>query len=334
VGHRMDARLIPVRIAGTGSAVPPRTVATSEVVARAFPDSDAAARRQTEEKTGIATRHWVEPGATAAALGAEALGRALAAAELPATELRRIIFVSSTGGDHLVPATAHDVAGLLGLDESCDAFDMNNSCVGFLSALDVGARSVATGLGPVAVVATEIFSRQLSPEGPRAYVVLGDAAAAAVLVPAAEGGILSSHLRSSARLRGKMSMSLPGTAGSRPFHDFDARNRELTESALHCFRRSTGAVLATAGLGMGEIDWVVFHQPNGNLLRALLEALEVPPEKTVSVVEEIGSVGSASVPSALDRLLRTRPVRPGQHILLASVGAGTAYGALLYQVAR
>ena len=328
----MDSRLIPVRIAGTGSAVPARTVTTREVVARAFPDGDPASLRQTEEKTGIATRHWVEPGATAAGLGAEALRGALAAARLEPGDLRRIIFVSSTGGDHLVPATAHDVAALLGLSESCDAFDMNNSCVGFLSALDVGARSVATGLGPVAVVAVEIFSRQLSPEGARAYVVLGDAAAAAVLTPAPDGGLLASHLRTSERLRGKMSMSLPGTAGARPFHDFDARNRELTESALHCFRASTGAVLAAAGLGLAEVDWVVFHQPNGNLLRALLQALEVPAEKTVSVVEEIGSVGSASVPSALDRLLRTRPVRSGQRILMASVGAGTAYGALLYQV--
>jgi 3-oxoacyl-[acyl-carrier-protein] synthase III len=323
-----------VRIAGTGHAVRGPAIATGELVRRAFPASDAAARRQTEEKIGITTRHWVDDETTAAALGAEALEQALAAAQLEARDLRRIIFVSSTGGDHLVPATAHDVAGLLGLDDTCDAFDLSNSCVGYLSAFDVAARSVATGVGPVAIVAVEIFSRLLSPEGPRAYVVLGDAAAATVLTPAEVGGVLSSHLRSSARLRGKMTMALPGTRGARAFHDFDARNRELTDSALQCFRASTGAVLEEAGVTMPDVDWVVFHQPNGPLLRAVLDDLGIPASKTVTVVEDVGSVGAASVPTALDRLLRTRDVQTGQRLLLASVGAGTAYGALLLEVER
>lgn len=328
----MIGAILPAAIAGTGSALPARIVFTKDLVEQAFPDSDPDQRRRVEERCGIETRRWIEPGTSAASLGVVALRQALDRAELDPRELRRIIFVSSTGGDHLVPATAQDLVASLGLSDTCDAFDMSNSCVGFLSALDVGARSVVTGLGPVAIVAVETFSRHLSPQGPRAYVVLGDASAAVVLRRAERGGILASYLRTSDRLRGKMSMALPGTPDSRAFHDFDARSRELSESAVACIKAATGMVLGTAGLSLSNIDWVVLHQPNGPLFQLLVDSLGVDPARTVNIVREIGSVGSVSVPWCLDRLLRSRPVAPGQRILLASVGAGTAYGAILYEV--
>jgi 3-oxoacyl-[acyl-carrier-protein] synthase III len=77
---------------------------------------------------------------------------------------------------------------------------------------------------------------------------------------------------------------------------------------------------------------VVLHQPNGQLLSVLIERLCIDPARTLNVVSEIGSVGAVSVPFGLDRLLRSRPVQPGERILMASVGAGTTYGAILYEV--
>jgi 3-oxoacyl-[acyl-carrier-protein] synthase-3 len=323
---------IPVVIAGTGGALPSRLVHTRDLIAQAFPDANEKERRTLQERTGIDTRRWIAPGDSAAALGTAALKKALDRAQVDPSELRRIIFVSSTGGDHMVPATAHDLAAALDLSDSCDAFDLSNSCVGFLSAFDVAARSVATGVGPVAVVAVETFSRQLSPEGARAFLVLGDAAAATIVRASDSGGILASCLATSDRLRGKMKMGHPGTPGAPGFHDFDARSHELAESAVACMGAAIDRVLSQSGLSMGEIDWVVLHQPNGSLFAQVVERLGIDPGRTLNVVRDTGSVGSASVPTNLDRLFRERTVRVGQRILMASVGAGTAYGAILYEV--
>ena len=327
----MMGQAMPVVIAGTGGALPERVIHTRDLISNAFPDADDQQRRVIEERTGIETRRWIDQGGSAASLGTTALRRALERARLDASELRRIIFVSSTGGDHLVPATAHDIAAAFDLSDTCDAFDMANSCVGFLSAFDVAARSVATGLGPVGVVAVETFSRRLSPEGARAYLVLGDAAAAAVLRPGETGGVLASCLATSERLRGKMRMGLPGTPGERPFHDFDARSHELADSAVACMGAAIDRVLAQSDLSIGEIDWMVLHQPNGSLYGQVVESLGIDPSRTMNVVRDTGSVGAASVPTVLDRLFRERPVRVGHRILMASVGAGTAYGAILYE---
>jgi 3-oxoacyl-[acyl-carrier-protein] synthase III len=82
---------------------------------------------------------------------------------------------------------------------------------------------------------------------------------------------------------------------------------------------------------MADVQWVVPHQPNGALLDAMIAAFGVPAERVVRVVDEVGSVGAAAIPLGLDRLLRTRDVRPGDHLLLVGVGGGLSGGAMLYR---
>src|SRR6185369_14580856 len=162
---------LPVRIAGTSSFAPGPTVTTAELVRRVSPPRDAAA---VEARSGVATRSFAPRDVTHAELAAAALTEALAVAALPATALERIIFVCSFGGDMAVPATANHVAARLGLAGSCDCFDVNNACMGFLTAFDLAARSIATGSGPVGIAAVELISRFTTPDDPRPFLVLAD----------------------------------------------------------------------------------------------------------------------------------------------------------------
>ncbi|ADO72476.1 3-oxoacyl-ACP synthase III family protein [Stigmatella aurantiaca] len=320
--------MIPVRILGTASAAPGRAVTTAELATALGRDPQTVASR-----TGIRTRHWSEPGTRMAEVGAEVLRRALDTAGLPADGLRRLIFVNSTGGDTLIPATANQVAAALGLSGSCDAFDLNNACMGFLSAFDVAARSIATGLGPVAIVTVEMLSRAVAADSPRSYLVLGDAAAAVVLGAArAAEGLLGSVLSNNGTLPPDTFMAHPLLTGQPERVEFFAGKEEIRRIAMEALSSATQAVLEQAQVALSEIEWVLPHQPNGSMFHSVIEALGLDPARTVPVVEEIGSVGAAAIPVSLDRLLRTRSVRPGDRILMAGVGAGVSRGALLYRV--
>jgi 3-oxoacyl-[acyl-carrier-protein] synthase III len=83
---------------------------------------------------------------------------------------------------------------------------------------------------------------------------------------------------------------------------------------------------------MQDIAWVLPHQPNGEIFGIICDRLRVPETRVVPVYPDAGSLGAASVPLSLDRLMRDRPVRPGDRILLAAVGSGTSSGAIVYQV--
>lgn len=319
--------MIPVRILGTASVLPERQVTTEELAVALGRNPSAI-----EQKTGIRSRHWALPGSTMAGLGAEALRRALAAAGLEARSLRRLLFVSSTGGDVLIPATANRIAAELGLAGTCDAFDLNNACMGFLSAFDVASRSVATGLAPVAIVVVELGSRIISAEEHRPYLVFGDAAVAAILGPARGGeGVLGAAFANDGTQPSDVWMAHPLVTGASERVRFEFSYQHIAEVALQALKTATRSVLEQARLSLSEVEWVLPHQPNGAMLRLIIEALGVEPARIVPVVEEVGSVGAASIPLSLDRLLRTRPVRPGERLLMVGVGAGISHGAVLYQ---
>jgi 3-oxoacyl-(acyl-carrier-protein) synthase III len=323
--------LIPVRILGTGTVLPGRPIPTTEVVARAMPGKDPAVILA---KTGIHTRHWAEPGVRITDLAAEALRRAAAAAGVAVEDLRRVILVNSSGGDYMAAATANAIIHALGIDDRCDGFDLLNACMGFVTAFDLAARAVATGLHPVGVVAAEMGSRYIRPEDPRPYVVFGDAAAAAILGPGRPGeGILGSFLRNDGSHGLTVYGDLPALSGEVPFVKFAIPSADMGRLVTDAIQRSARAVLEPCGVRIEDVDWVLPHQPNGSMLDTMVEVLGVDRDRIVPVVQEIGSVGSAAVPTSLDRLLRTRPVKPGDRILMIGVGSGVAYGAILYRVA-
>ncbi|NTX07596.1 ketoacyl-ACP synthase III [Myxococcus sp. CA051A] len=320
--------MIPVRILGTASLQPGPAVTTEELCARVGRDATEVLR-----KTGIRSRHFAPPGTKAADVAAEALHGALVAAGLEAKALRRIFCVSSMGGDVTTPATANRVAAALGLSGSCDAMDLSNACMGFLSAFDLAARSVATGLGPVGVVSVELLSRTTTPDDPRPYLVLGDAAAAAVLGAGRPGeGVLGVALGNDGSLPTDVVLENPHATGKPERMRFLTPSKEMTRVALDALLRAARTVLEEAQVALRDVEWVLTHQPNGRMLEVVLDAMGVEAARGVRVVDTVGSVGSASLPTSLDRLWRTRPVKAGDRVLMVGVGAGVAHGAVLYRV--
>jgi 3-oxoacyl-(acyl-carrier-protein) synthase III len=324
--------ILPARVAGTATIEPGLAVSTAEVARRVRPPRNPAA---IVRKTGIVSRRFTGPEDSPAELGRRALEKALLAAGLRATDLERIILVSSGGGDLVIPATANLIARDMGLAGTCDCFDLNNACMGFLTAVDIAARGIATGGGPVGIAVVEPASRGITPDDARPYLVFGDGVAAAVITPAtADEGILCSWLRNDAIAFGNVRLANSGITRKPEFIHFTASADTMGGEAIEALQRSTVEVLGRAGLTVDEVEWVLPHQPNGVLLDAIVRALGAREERVVRVVDEVGSVGAASIPISLDRLLRTRDVRPGDRVLMVGVGAGLSFGAMLYRMPR
>jgi 3-oxoacyl-(acyl-carrier-protein) synthase III len=321
---------LPVRIAGTATVPPGRVVSTAELAASLDPPRDAD---DLATKTGIRSRGFCPPDASPAALAASALGRALDAAGIPAADLARIIFVTSGVGDLACPANANLVAAHLELAGTCDCFDLNNACMGFLTALDVAARCIATGSGPIGITVAEVGSRVTGPDDLRPYVVFADAFAAAVVAPARNGGgILGARLWNDGIAFGNVRLNNAVITRKDERIHFTAPNRRMGEEAVEAVCRSAHGLLSDVGSTIDEVDWVLPHQPNGPLLDAMVAALGVPRARVVPVVHDVGSVGAASIPVSLARLAATHGLRAGERILMVGVGAGLSSGALLYEV--
>jgi 3-oxoacyl-[acyl-carrier-protein] synthase III len=322
---------LPARIRGTAHVAPGPAVTTAELAARMNPPRDAA---DLERRTGIASRHFAEPSPTCSSdLGAEVLRRALDDAGMHAEELERVIFVSSTGGDVVTPANATRVIARLGLVDTCDGFDVANGCVGFLSALDVAARCLATGMGPIAIVDVELLHRVIAPDDPRPYMIFGDAAVAVVLDRGRPGeGMLASYLRNDGVAGGDVHLQHPLATREIAGVYFTTSGARMGEDAVEYMSSAMRVVLDRAALRREQVEWILPHQPNGRMLEILVDGLGLDRSRLVSTVHDNGSVSAASLPISLHRLLKSGRVRAGEHVMLVGVGTGLAYGAVLWRV--
>ncbi len=312
------------RIAGTGGYLPAQIVTNADLAQRIDTDDEWVRAR-----TGIRQRHIAAPGEQTSDLALIAAQRALAAAKL-APDAVDMIIVATTTPDMVFPSTACILQHKLGASNG-PAFDVQAVCSGFVYALAIADRMVATGAARNAlVVGAEIYSRILDWDDRGTCVLFGDGAGAVVLVPSERPGILSAHLHADGSYRDIL--SVPGTVANgavsgRPLLKMDGHT--VFKFAVKVLAETAQEALAATGVAPGSVDWVIPHQANIRIMEATMKKLGLPLERMVSTVGEHANTSAASIPLALDVAVRDGRIQPGQHVLLLGVGGGFTWGSIL-----
>jgi len=280
-------------------------------------------------RTGIEARHIAEDGVRTSDLAAEAAKKAMAAAQVSPDEVDLII-VATTTPDMVFPSTAAIVQAKLGVTHGA-AFDVQAVCTGFIYALSIADKFVASGQHRCAVViGAEVFSSILNWEDRRTCILFGDGAGAVVLKASDEPGILSSHLHADGslnhilRVPGKIS---GGEIVGSPFVEMDGPS--VFKVAVKSLSECATEALEHNRLTAADIDWYIPHQANVRIIQALSEKTGVPIERVVVTLTRQGNTSAASVPLALDTAVRDGRVQPGNLVMLQGVGGGMTWGTVL-----
>jgi 3-oxoacyl-[acyl-carrier-protein] synthase-3 len=312
------------RIAGTGRYLPAR-VLTNDDLAKSVATSDEWIRT----RTGIGARHVADDSEMTSDLALEASREALAAAAIDPADVDLIV-VATTTPDMIFPSTACILQAKLGT-KGGPAFDVQAVCSGFVYALTLADRMVATGaVRNALVVGAEIYSRILDWTDRGTCVLFGDGAGAVVLVPSLEPGILASRLHadgSHASMLWVPGQVRNGTIAGSPYVHMDGGH--VFRFAVKVLADAARETLAEAGLAPGAIDWLIPHQANLRIMDATAKKLHLPHEKMVVTVDRHANTSAASIPLALDTAVRDGRIRAGQHVMLAGVGGGFTWGAVL-----
>ncbi|MFJ5233124.1 beta-ketoacyl-ACP synthase III [Kitasatospora sp. NPDC088391] len=315
-------------IAGIGSWVPPRVV-TNEDLSRQFDTDDEWIRT----RTGIATRHFVEPGTATSDLAVEAGARALKSAGGPPPGA---LVLATTTPDRPCPGTAPEVATRLGLDHIA-AFDVSAVCTGFLYGLATGAGLIASGQADrVLVIAAEAFSTLLSPTDRTTSVIFGDGAGAVVLRagdPDEPGALKAVDLGSDGSGVDLITVRAGGSrqrsSGLPPAVEdtyFSMDGHPVFMQAVLRMAASSRTVLQRVGWGVEDVDRLVGHQANLRILHAVADQLKLPREKAVVNLDKVANTAGASIPLALADAAAEGFLRPGQRVLMTAFGGGLTWG--------
>tara|TARA_B100001175_G_scaffold317752_1_gene336187 strand:- start:28948 stop:29928 length:981 start_codon:yes stop_codon:yes gene_type:complete len=325
--------MAPVGIIGVGSYVPPRKM-SNEDWAQIVDTSD----EWITTKTGMKNRRIADSNVCTSDLAVKACKVALENSGLEASDIDLLILATSSP-DVPMSSTAGIVQEKLGCTD-CGAFDINAVCAGWVHALDVGSRFAGTkGYRNVLVVGSEVYSRILNWEDRSTCVLFGDGAGAVVLseVPR-EKGIIGSWLMSDGSgsnvieiPAGGVRVPIPSEEFKEGMQYFHMDGRAVWNFAIEAFPQAVLGVLERFGRTLDEVDLIIPHQANINIIEAGMQNLGLPMDKTYTNLHKYGNTAGASIPIAMHEAFEEGFLKEGDLVVTVAFGGGLAWGANLIQ---
>src|SRR6185369_5352920 len=318
-------------ITGVSGYVPERRVTNAELAARLETSDDWIVSR-----TGIRERRIGALGETTSTMGAEAVRRLMAERGLGPDDIGALI-VATVTPDMVFPATACLVQDQLGLTNTW-GFDLSAACSGFLYALTTGAQLVAAGAHRrVVVIGADLMSAIIDPTDRTTAVLFGDGAGAVLLEPAEPGyGLLDFYHRVDGSGRGDLLMPAGGSLRPASHETVDARGHFLQQNGKAVFKFAVTqmaecitTILQRHQLTPDDIAMVIPHQANQRILDATAERLGLPAGRMATVIARYGNTTAATLPLALEDVVRSGRVKRGDLVIFVAVGAGFTVGASL-----
>ena len=243
--------------------------------------------------------------------------------------------------DNLEPATATAVAAGLGLGGVVVVQDISNACLGALSGMIDLANRIELGQIRAGLVVTCESSREINDimlermlkkpsmdvfKSSLATLTGGSGAVAILMTHADDSG--SQH-----RLRSAAVRSAP------EFHKLCRWGPDVGMSASSAMIMETDAPgVLSHGVALGRMTWkdflsesqwtpsqvdkVVCHQVTAGHRAAILQSLEIPLPRDFSTFENLGNIGTVSLPLTLAMGVEEKFILDGHRVALLGIGSG------------
>ena len=328
----LAAASLGVSIAGVGSYLPAATI-TNEDLGRKVDTSD----EWIVTRTGIRERHVAAPDQATSDLAAHAAREALAQAKLAPEDLDLIILATATPDTPVPPGSAwlHKHLGAV----NAAAMDISAACSGFLFAVHTGAGLIKAGMHHnVLVVGAETLTRITDYTDRATCILFGDGAGAAVLGKQGYLELLYSSIGTDSSGRDLITVPAGGSrepasaetiAGHK--HYLQLKGREVFRRAVETMTKSGQTALASLGMQVSDLAWLVPHQANLRITQAVASQFDLPPDRVIGDMAGTGNTSAASLPIALNRLQSSGRLKPGDRVMLVGFGAGLTWGCQVYE---
>jgi 3-oxoacyl-[acyl-carrier-protein] synthase III len=321
---RAGPPVVDARISGIGGYRPRRVVPNAEIVDR-IDSSDEWIR----ERSGIIERRWAGEGESVIDMSEFAALPALQMAGIEGSDLD-VIIMATVSWPYQTPAAAPMLAERLGAKGA--AFDISAACAGYCHGIGLASDTVRTGNARnVLVVGVERLSDFTDKDDRGTAFIFADGAGAAVVSQSDTPGI---------------GPTIWGSDGAQ-WHVIaqkdswiDVHEQELGWPAIGMagqtvFRWAVWGMapvarraMEDAGITPDQLDAFIPHQANVRIIDAMVKQLQLPAD--IPVARDIaytGNTSAASIPLAMERMVRQGEVPSGGLALQIGFGAGLSYAA-------
>jgi 3-oxoacyl-[acyl-carrier-protein] synthase III len=327
-------------IIASGAALPERVVKNSELAAIL-----EVAPEWIELNSGIRERRWADSKVSTSDLATDAVEAALMNASMGADRIDYLIGCTISP-DYQVPGIAPIVQRKLSGCRNVPAVDLRVGCCAILYSLQICMGLIRSSMAETAVCfGAEVQSKglDLSRRSAELSMLFGDGAGALIVSrePHRDRSIKIEDIliATDGGFAGDLTVRSPGTANGERWIDQEQLRAGLHFGSfngrsliLHAVKKMADAateITSRNGISMDQIDLIIPHQANGNLLRSLCKRLSFSEERVIINLDRFGNTGGASAFLALWQAIDEERLRPGSHALVLAFGAGFTWGAAL-----
>ena len=351
-------------ITGSGSFIPDVEVKNDEFIENPFCFNDGRRIQNDnqevitkfQEITGIRTRRYVNDDQSCSDIATIAAQRAIENSGVNPEELDMIIVAHNFGDvikgsnqTDIVPSIGSRVKHSLGIaNPNCVPYDIIFGCPGWVQGVIQSHIYIQAGEAKKClIIGAEVLSRVVDPFD-RDTMIFADGAAAVVLEAKEEDkkrGVLG-HATVSHSLEEKDYLSF-GKSYNRFGNDetkfIKMNGHKIYQYALTEVPKAMKFCLDKVNIPLSMIDKVLLHQANEKMDQAILNRLfrafgerDIPENVMPMIIGRLGNSSVATVPTLYDLIsrgeLKKHKFEDGNHLLLASVGAGMNINALVYKM--
>ena len=314
-------------IIGTGIYVPEKIVTNDDLSKILGEDINDFVTRI----LGIRERHVCAEDESTADLATNAGCAALEAAGLDARELDLIVLATDTP-EQLSPATSVVVQYRLGASNA-GTFDVNSACAGFVTALDTASKFIIadSAYKNVLVVGAYAMSKYLDLHDKKTATIFADGAGALVLQARDDRpGFLAGKLHADGSFYDHMGIYAGGTHLPITKDVIDEgiwtkvrfAKKYPAEVNTEGWPAIVKQVLAKARLELSDINLFLFTQVNLSTIKEVMSKLELPMERTHTIMDKWGYTGSACIPMVLHDAVSAGKLERGDNVIMCASGGG------------
>ncbi|AEV68467.1 ketoacyl-ACP synthase III [Acetivibrio clariflavus] len=326
------------RIISTGVGLP-KAVVTNQDIIDEF--KLLATDRAVQYSLGIKERRWSDFDEKVEDLMMAAVEQCLETANIDIEKVDRVIF-TKLFGDYQVPATSIGLLRKFKAKKGIPAFDICSACSGFMHAMDLAIRYVATGDDYVLILGGSVIAKCVrlwkSPD-PKTVFLFGDAIAAMLIGYSETKSFLASYLLTNHSLYDNAKVNFgteflrSGMEDLNPsiFYMRIADGNIVFNSSAKYAKVIAEKLLRETGLTMEDIDFFVTSDQSEKIWEAQLKELNIPKEKSQSLFHKYGNTVSAMSPINLHDLIVSGRLKRGNLVMMQAHGAGASSGGMIFR---
>ncbi len=237
-----------------------------------------------------------------------------------------LIITATTSTDILMPGISNYVQKKLGLSP-CICFDILAGCGGYVNAFDIAKVYMdSQNIKKAMIIGVDKLSGIIDQKDIGTAVVLSDGAGATLIEKedCDYKKLYVSHIQAEEDKNDILTYRY----GKKLYMN----GKDVYKYAVTKTVENIKELLEKANISLDDVKYIVAHQSNLKIMKAIAVRLQIEMEKMYTDIEERGNTFCASIPIALYDMQKSGLLKSGDKIILLGYGGGLNTGSILMEI--